>query len=147
MRRFLLPLAAVCALAVTGVADAQIIYRPYSPSRQYHNDLQYRKAQRQAYSDYAHQFPMTPQQHERLHDELDREEFNDHLEHKEFHRRYDSPYSGGYHLHSGHDYHSGHHGSHSHYSGHDYYGGHNHHNRPRSGFIIVTPRFSFGISR
>jgi len=142
MRRFLLPLAAVCTLAFTGIADAQYIYNPYSPHRQYHNDLQYRKYQRQAHSDYAHQFPMTPKQHQRLHDELDHEEYHDQLEHKEFHRRYDAPY-GGYHRHSGHDYH----GSHNYYGNHNYHSGHQHYQQPRSGFYIITPRFSFGISR
>jgi hypothetical protein len=66
-------------------------YDRYGSSAQdrFHNHLEHREYDRQLRSREAHRYPMTPWQHQRLHDQLDHERYHDNLRDREFHDRYD----------------------------------------------------------
>ena len=74
---------------------------------QFHNQLRYNQYQRNLYSDYAHQFPMTHWEHQRLHNYLDQQAYQDAQAHRQYHRYHDHghhhgryhsyPSYGGYH--------------------------------------------------
>jgi hypothetical protein len=88
--------ALVLSLTGNAQADDWTIYRHQDPYAhiQFHDTLGARAVQRAVVHQDAHRYPMTWQQHERLHDALDHAAYHDYLADREFHRSYD--YSGGY---------------------------------------------------
>lgn len=122
MKRFTLFTGAIAALALT-VGSAQAQSYPYYRSAypQYYNGLQQRELERYHYHNYAHRYPMTHWQHDRLHNQLELDRYNDMYRY----RRY-SPYQ---------------------YIAPRSYFQTPYYTVPRSGFSIQTPRFSFSIGR
>ena len=87
--------ASACLLLATSNARADDwhIYRHRDPYDhiQFHDALESRAVQRDIVHHEAHRYPMTWQQHERLHDALDHAAYHDYLADREFHRTYDYP--------------------------------------------------------
>jgi hypothetical protein len=140
MRRFT-STALVATLALVGVAfftgPAQAQHghnhRHYyghihNSNDPFHQHLDYRYHQRQAYSNYAHQFPMTHWQHRQLHNYLDNQARYDRALDRQYHRQNDyyyTPYNSGYY-----------------YQQPSYY-----YQQPAVNFGIRTPNFSFSFGR
>lgn len=90
MKRLILVLAAVGALAVLGTqataADRYGYYGARANHHAHHDDLDHRAYHRELDHREAHRYPMTWRGHERLHDNLNHEAYHDQLEHRSAHR-------------------------------------------------------------
>ena len=139
MLRALIVCGTVAALAPSASAADRVRFYFSTGSPRYTNsnhaahmrDLQYRRLDRQIIHHNAHHYPMTRQQHGRLHNNLRHEALHDRLEHRQAHRSgaYSYPYSSRYY-----------------YNSYLYSNGYNPY-RSRYGIGYSTPGFSIRLGR
>ena len=103
MNRKLLGFVSVAVISFAGSqANAQVWggysrpsgYYDYEHSRN-HDELAFRENQRYVEHAIAHQYPMLPYAHDRLHQSLVTERFVDEAQHRNSHRFYGSGFNGG----------------------------------------------------
>lgn len=89
-------LASVLTLAGVALVPTTALAQHYHHDR-YHDYQNSRQFQRYEYHQYAHQYPMTWGQHDRLHGTLRHAAYHDRLEHRDYHQPYYyTPYQGSY---------------------------------------------------